>query len=473
MTCHLLISLFALAITLVLPTPSHAGALRGSIPIVVLLCEPTDGQTFTHTDWGPNPLPRPTAQLLKQRLVDRGSSGIADFVHDWSNGLVDMDAARVYGWHTLPMTRAQWQADGPRAVPTKCLDHVRRHDPAWQANPPVDPIVIVVGYPRMDLRGFGRGLAILPEDAQMAEAMHEIGHALGLGHAHAERISNGQITWINERGDAWTVMAAMTAIYPVPTGFGNGPAGLGAPELQALGWLPATRMVTHGADGARVARYCLAPLNQPELPGWLAVRVQLSETDPLEGLVIEYRNRHGWGRGVDPTVGPRVLIHKVARSGDQQRVSLLYDRTHFTGPWIPAADVALASGVRVRVLATDRAGCGASVEVDQGAALTPQQRDWRRGTLGPLACRSVGTTPLVPRLLDPFDHVCTTPAIRDAHQAEGSGWRRGHAPSASTFCPAGLVFREAFKHDYTCVSPISRQQAQTDNAAASRNWVLP
>lgn len=432
------------------------------------------GHSMPHRAGPPAPLPRPSVQQLKQRLAERGGNGVADFVHDWSQGLADLDAARFFGWHTLPMTRVQWQAGGRAAIIQRCLDHVSRNDPAWLAAPPVNPIVVVVGYPRIDLGAAGSGRAILPENVIMAEAMHEIGHAMGLRHAHADLVRGGSITMINEYGDAWSVMAAMSAIFPVNTANGAGPAGLVAPELQALGWLPTTRMVTHGADGAQRAQYCLAPLNQPALPGWLAVRVQLSETDPLEGLVVEYRNLHGWGSGVPAAVGPQVLVHKVARAADGlQRVALLYDRTNFTGPWLPAQGVELAGGVRVRVLSTDRGGCGARIEVDQGAPLTPAQKAWRQGPLGPLACRTVAGVQLVPRQLDPYDHVCTTPQARLEHLAEGSAWRRGQANLGANFCPPGLVFREAFKHDFACVTPASRARAQADNAAASRNWVLP
>jgi hypothetical protein len=122
-------------------------------------------------------------------------------------------------------------------------------------------------------------------------AAHEMGH--GYGFDHSFRGGAPDI----EYGDPWDLMSAMS----VTTFFGrhgvSGP-GLNAPSLMRLGWFPDERAATTGGS------VMLAPLNRPDLPGSMAVRIQ--GVDRV--YTVELRSGFGWDTGLSD---PAVLIHEL------------------------------------------------------------------------------------------------------------------------------------------------------------------
>jgi hypothetical protein len=94
-------------------------------------------------------------------------------------------------------------------------------------------------------------------------------------------------------------------------------------------------------------------------------------------------------------------------------------------------------------------------------------------TYGPDTCKPG----FVWREAVPDDHVCVTPATRDAVKnqnltADRNRTTGGGAHGTDT-CLAGFVWRDAFPGDHVCVTPDARQQALNDNARVASRRVAP
>jgi hypothetical protein len=78
------------------------------------------------------------------------------------------------------------------------------------------------------------------------------------------------------------------------------------------------------------------------------------------------------------------------------------------------------------------------------------------------------------REASPTDHVCVTPAVRDATASDNSRAGARVDPNGGAYgpdtCLSGYVWREAFADDHVCVTPATRSQAAADNAAAQSRY---
>jgi hypothetical protein len=87
----------------------------------------------------------------------------------------------------------------------------------------------------------------------------------------------------------------------------------------------------------------------------------------------------------------------------------------------------------------------------------------RNCTYGPDTC----TDGFVWREVNPSDHTCVTPNIREQvkrdNQAAGSRRRPGGGPYGPDTCRDGFVWRDAISGDHVCVTPAQREQAKQDN----------
>src|SRR6185369_17170356 len=79
-------------------TPSKP--FLGSKPWAVVLCKFKDQPEEPH------------APLFFEKWITRGNGGVNDFFNDVSYGKCNLDGSRVFGWYTLPYTKAEDSAKG-------------------------------------------------------------------------------------------------------------------------------------------------------------------------------------------------------------------------------------------------------------------------------------------------------------------------------------------------------------------------
>jgi hypothetical protein len=240
--------------------------------------------------------------------------------------------------------------------------------------------------------------------------------------------------------------------FRATTPFGDAPASLVMPHLDRLGWLPRSRVIVHGANGAAEATYTVAASNHPETAGALAVRVPYDPGDLFRYYTIEFRRKDHWSAGIPSDT---VLIHEVKRNRD--------NNGNPTGPqiaWLQRdlsradkapAQTLNANGVQITVLSLNAAANQATVRVrSEMADRCLQGFVWREA--------------------GPSDHVCVPPAERAETRAENAQADARRQPGGGPFgpdtCRQGFVWREAFAGDHVCVPPASRTRARASNATA-------
>jgi hypothetical protein len=394
--------------------------------------------------------------VLLCRFQDSGTGGLADFLQTISYGSLNPTGSVVKGWYTEPLTIAQAQAKSGGPNPqrgeliTDCIN-AARNDPADPYTIPPGHRVAVITDPDIDLFGGGGG-ALLPSGIDVGGMSHEVGHGIELNHSFSDDPNYRNAEWsaIGEYDDQWDLMSYANVFGVATAQFGFGGPGLNAHHLDRMGWIPRSRILTFGADGAAVKTVTLAALNHPEAPGHLLVRIPFNPADPFHYYTVEFRKRDGWDGGIPASI---VMIHEIKKRPDQPtgayHTFLLKEHTGVRSP-LASLD---RNGVSIRVDAINEATNQATVTVSsQITDRCLQGFVWREA--------------------NPADHVCVTPDIRQQvrdDNAQAGNRRDPTGPFGPNTCIQGFVWREAFPGDLVCVTPDRRQRAQDDNAqAASR-----
>ena len=436
-----LLAAASVALLLVLVEPAHARPFRGSTPIHVLLCQTSDA--------GAAPQPLAHYQSL---LLNHGSGGLADWWHDISYGNFNNDGSAIHGWYRMSKTTAQYTALARFEKVDACIDAARTAA-AGAYTVPDGAIRYIVTSPSVDLFGWTGG-AFLPFDIDVGAVAHEGGHGIGLDHTFSNDPNYRNATWsaIGEYDDPWDAMSWANS-FRAATPFGDAPAGLVAPHLDRLGWLPRSRVVVHGSNGAADATYTVAATNRPEAPGALLIRVPFEPNDLFRYYTIELRKKNHWSGGIPADA---VLIHEVKRATDAAGKP--------TGPqiaWLQRdlsradkapAQVLNANGVQISITSINAAAGQATVRVHSAMAdRCLQGFVWREA--------------------GPVDHVCVPPGERAdtrSENAQAAARRQpGGGPYGPDSCRQGFVWREAFASDHVCVPVASRTRARASNEAAA------
>jgi len=427
-------------ITPLLSSLTEARPLRGSTKIFVLLCQTSD-----------SPAPTRSADDFRRLLFRAGTGGLADYWHDISYGNFNNSGSDVFGWYRLPQTTAQFSAM-PRWDRVNACQDAARTAASGAVTVPSDAIRYIVTSPAVDLFGWTGG-AFLPIDTDVGAVAHEGGHGIALDHSFSNDPTYRNADWaqIGEYDDPWDAMSWANS-FRAATPFGDGPAGLIAPHLDRMGWLPRSRIVRHGASGVAEATYTLAALNHPEVPGALLVRVPFDPGDLFRYYTIEFRHKSRWSNGIPADT---ILIHEVKRrngNGDVTPQQIAFLQRDLTRPDKAPQQTLNANGVQITLLSINSAARQATVRVR--AEITDrclQGFVWREA--------------------NPADHVCVTPQERTETRQENELASQRRSPTGGPFgpdtCRQGFVWREAFANDHVCVPVASRTRAAQRNATAA------
>jgi hypothetical protein len=434
---------------------------RGAIPWSFVVCQ------FTGD-------PAPNMSTIKKLTIDTGSKGLADYVAAMSHGVANLSGSTVAGPFLQTNTATQETAvdngtgpnTGANQVVTDCLNAGAASSSHY--HPPASHYYILTTT-QIDLKGWENDHALGGTATPLSEVAHEFGHGVGLEHSWSNDTQwsgcggpaapNG-----GDYGFTYDTMSA-ACNYQVPGPFGNAPSYLNAQHLDELGWIPQSRAVTFGYDGATSSTIKLAALSHPEASGPMILRVPFDANDPFHYYTVEFRKKDGWDVSIPADI---VLISEIKYNAgaNYYQSTLIRDVASPYGGTNTGAPVQSLSANGVTIKVGPISGDQASVTVTSEFA--KEKNNPARSVYGPNTCQSG----YVWRSADDSDYVCVTPATR-TQAAEDNAAAASRKAAGSDNCKQGFVWREAFPDDKVCVTPATRTQVQQDNPQANARLEKP
>lgn len=411
-------------------TPSaRAVALRGFLPLSVVLCKTSDVPGDPTTVIGGS---TPGTQAFYQQFfTDPGVRGLARYFQDQSYGKLTLVRGAVKGWYTMAQTAAQEQALGAAGSNTRREDKIPHCLAAAAASadryrPPGNAYVHAMVNSGIDLFGLYRN-SYSDNLSSFPQIAHEMAHNLGLPDGAGDT-AMGTVTY----QDWFDLMSCLNCAFNNGVLYAQSPPMMNAPSRDRLGWIPRRLIATFGADGARRARFAVAPINSLNTTSPVLVRVPFDANNAFHYYTVELDAVDGsWAAGIGRSV---VLVHEIKPDGT---ISLVGQKNlGEPGP------ILVRNGVQIALHPS--AGATATVSVIGSIAR---------------ACRPGW----VWREAKPSDLVCVTPARRDQTRTQNQLAPGRILPDG--LCRSGFVWREAFAGDHVCVPPPARADARADNAA--------
>lgn len=222
---NLLAALLALAASPRLALAHLGRPLRGSVELSVLLCKYSD-----------SPTPSDGIGFYEDLMINAGTTGLADYWSEVSNGTIDVDGSVVRGWFTIGKTTEEARETEPRIQKhTDCVDQAI----AEGYTPPDDHVVVVITSPFIDTFGL-TGKVMLGEGLSLSLVGHEAGHGVGMRHSYTDDAEYCNVDWatVGEYGDPWDVMSHAATYQRGDVGdFRRGGPGLNAYHLDRMGEL--------------------------------------------------------------------------------------------------------------------------------------------------------------------------------------------------------------------------------------------
>ena len=461
---------------LLLDASAEATPARGPIPWDFIACKFSD-TTSTPTSMAD----------LQTKLLQTGVGSLADWVSQISYGEASLSGVTLHGYYTIPLTAAQAQTaekNNRGAIYNACQQAAASSTGSGTAaafKTSSNRGLSVITWPSIDTYG-SVGQSMDGADEPVGEFAHEFGHGVNLNHSWSNdyyyygppAASNNPPYSSRAGGDygnRWDIMSygdVYSATKPPQSTYGGGP-GLDAYHLDALGWIPETRILTLGSDGVLTRTVTIAPLNHPERSGYLLVRVPFDKSDPFHYFTVEYQTNDGWTSGIPSN---QVLINEVV----QPSVADLRAFPQYPTGWItyyttflqratstsPGANdgtpLQTLNNFGAEIAVQGTPGDVASVKITAGLA--------NAQIYGPNTCAEG----FVWREADDRDYVCVSEATRQQAKDDDAAAASRHLPN-STDCKTGYVWRGAYPGDVVCVTPATRTQVDSDNTAAKSRYL--
>ncbi|MGW0591548.1 hypothetical protein [Streptosporangium sp. NPDC002607] len=469
----------AVALTWLPAQPALATPIQGQTPWSVLLCKFAD-----HSEEPKDP------QYFKDLFTTEGlgKGGLADFIAEQSRGRASMAGSVVKGWFPMSVTAEQWKAQSPEARVKSCTNTANpvpaNHRLAVMVNAPVGLDA------KVPLAETTLPVVLDPPLWDLATVTAHVLNRSGLSYPRStlwRSPSSPVWTAPGQYDDPWDTLSNPN-IHAAPSQrFGRGTVGLSGPHLDELGWLPGDRVVTLGKDGVATRTIKLAPLERPDLPGALLVRVPTRSYTPdnlSDYYTVEFRKKTGQSAGVPNDV---VLIHNYYRGRpyltrsitshapmqalDVYGITVTIDSVTQDYATVTVSSAVtttcLAGYVHREAVADDKVCVTPAVHeqtlVDNEDA--PRWVDYETG-----GCLHVRRE----RLITPDDHVCITPETEQQIIADNQAAPSRTNPARNVWgpntCTDNYVWRQADASDYVCVTMETRLQTLEDNAAAASRW---
>ncbi|CAF1363868.1 unnamed protein product [Rotaria sordida] len=410
--------------------------VRGQTIWQIILCKFSDSST-----------PKYTPTEIKEKFLDRGTGGLADYWHDISNGLINFNSSSVNGWYTISETKEQQLKKSRNQRFDDCVKASKLLIRASQR-------IIVITNPGIDLWGRNKQV-YTAEDHDLTLIAHEMGHAYGLAHSFSDDPNYRNIDWaqIGEYDDEWDVMSAAHVKTTNTIKYGSAPPGLNGYGLERLGWIPLNRIYTFGKKGETSATLILTTLMNPASNYPLLIRIPFDPSDYQHYYLIEMRFKENWDAGFHQNF---VFIHEIKYNPADKNYHSYLLRTHDTSTRQPVTSMNM-NNVKITTGKINVQTRTISVYIESNIAdRCLQGYVWREAISS--------------------DHVCVIPTIRSQTWADNAAADSRRNPSGGPFgvdtCKQGYVWREAYSsNDHVCVLPETRTQAQNDNnqAANRRN----
>ncbi|MFL5561740.1 MAG: hypothetical protein ACJ79K_09725 [Gemmatimonadaceae bacterium] len=248
-----------------------------------------------------------------------------------SNHKVDVSASEVMGWFTMdvksadigPTVRNNNTAVGRGQTAKDCttamLASLAKGGEWLDPNDYVGVITVI--NTDVDVGAAGKSVVLTEHpEKEVGFIAHEMIHAMGFqDHSWntTPDVSSDHV-WNHggdtEYGDCWDMMSYRTCVFTFTTNRGS--LGQG-PELQAayrerLNWLPVGRVWNSSQQSSSTNTITLAPLSDPNKPGFLMARIETS----YGNYVVEYRENARFDRGAPPSA---VLVRE-SRYGNKTYV---------------------------------------------------------------------------------------------------------------------------------------------------------
>jgi hypothetical protein len=283
--------------------------IAGSQKFAVFLC--------TFSDEGTEPHP---ADFYRQLIVERGTGGLNDFWIAASQGAIDLDGTRVFGWRSVQQAKADYLTAKPGRG-DKIIG-------ASEAFPEVDTskyagVIAMYNTDVGDGGNAGNGVLASPTGMSVTFLGHETGHVFGLEHSF-DQSDRKDASWSapGEYFDQYDIMSAMNVYSTFDAKFQQRGPLLCAASLDRMGWLSPSRVwAPPSANSSSSDVFDLVSMSHREIPGYLAANIG--------NLYVEFRTPELWDEAIPR---PGVLVH--LRS-DPNAVIIASDKTNYVDDWQP------------------------------------------------------------------------------------------------------------------------------------------